>query len=167
MKLNNFLNHYTNVCLKNKNDNYKIVSSNALNYKIFKKNGYVVVKNFLNKNDINQIKSSYKKFIINNPKVNLFRQNTGIVEKNSLTNKKYLLNPIQNVQDLQIKKYKPYIDCAKKIILSQKIKKITSFFLKAEPLLIQSMQFEIDPQTPPHYDAYYMNSRFKNGMIGI
>ena len=167
MNINSFLNYLTNVKLNNFTDNKKNYLNKAFYFNIFKKNGYVVIKNFLDKRDIDLAKTFYKKLIIKNNDVAVFRQNTGLVEKNYLTNKNYLLNPIQNIQDLDEKKFEPYIDQVKKITMSSKIKKMVSFFLKSEPILIQTMQFEIDPCTPPHQDSYYMNSRFNDGMIGV
>jgi len=167
MNINNFLNYHTNVKLNNFTSNKKNYFNQAYYYNIFRKNGYVVIKDFLDKRDIDLARMFYKKLIIKNNNVAVFRQNTGLVEKNYLTNKNYLLNPIQNIQDLDEKKFKPYIDQVKKITMSSKIKKMISFFLKSEPILIQTMQFEIDPCTPPHQDSYYMNSRFNNGMIGV
>ncbi len=167
MNINNFLNYHSFVKLKNIANYKKNFSNRAYNYDFFKKNGYVIVRDFLDKRDVDLARFFYKKLIIKNNNVAVFRQNTGLVEKNYLTNKNYLLNPIQNIQDLENKKFKPYIDQVKKITMSSKIKKLVSFFLKSEPILIQTMQFEIDPRTPPHQDAYYMNSRFDNGMIGV
>ena len=167
MNINNFLNYHTNVELNNFTNNRKKKFNRTYYYNIFKKNGYVIIKDFLDKRDIDLARLFYKKLIINNNNVAVFRQNTGLVEKNYLTNKNYLLNPIQNIQDLEEKKFKPYIDQVKKITMSSRVKKVISFFLKSEPILIQTMQFEIDPCTPPHQDAYYMNSKSNNGMIGV
>lgn len=167
MNINNFLNYHTNVNLNDLSKNEKKILNKAYYYRIFKRNGYVVIRNFLDKKDIDITRHFYKKLIIKNNNVAVFRQSTGLVEKNYLSNKNYLLNPIQNIQDLEEKKFKPYIDQVKKITMSSKIKKLISFFLKSEPILIQTMQFEIDPCTPPHQDAYYMNSRYNNGMIGV
>ena len=63
MNINNFLNYHTNVNLNDLSKNEKKILNKAYYYKIFKRNGYVVIRNFLDKKDIDITRHFYKKLI--------------------------------------------------------------------------------------------------------
>lgn len=148
------------------NKNYSYFNNSSLNYKKYKEDGYVILRNIINKNLINDLKINYYKEIILGKSL-IFRQNSGLAEKTKTNNKKYLINPIQNIQDLSKKKFSGYVNSVQNIVMSNKLKKILFFFLKSNPILIQTMQFHLNTETPPHHDGYYMNSCKKDGMLGV
>ena len=124
----------------------------------YKENGYVIFKEFVAKEDCNEILDIWNKTIKKHDG-KIYRQTTGKAEKNILNKNNWIMNPILNLQSLNPFKFK---DLRKKV--EDKIFKnsnICSFLrnnFKFKPKIIQSMYFEGNSATHEHQDTYYLDS---------
>lgn len=128
----------------------------AINY--YKENGYVIFKEFVKKEDCNEILNIWNT-TIKKYDGKIYRQTTGKAEKNILNNNNWIMNPVLNLQSINPFKFK---ELRKKV--EDKIFKnsnICSFLKKNfnfKPKIIQSMYFEGNSATHEHQDTYYLDS---------
>ncbi|WP_435151923.1 phytanoyl-CoA dioxygenase family protein [Candidatus Pelagibacter bacterium nBUS_44] len=124
----------------------------------YKDNGYVIFKEFVEKEDCNEIlkiwNTTIKKY-----DGKIYRQTTGKAEKNILNKNNWIMNPVLNLQSLNPFKFEELRKKVEdKIFKNSKICSFLKQTFKFKPKIIQSMYFEGNSATHEHQDTYYLDS---------
>lgn len=130
----------------------------------YQENGYVVIRNLIASDECKQILQFINQELRPYPK-HLYRQVTGNPEKHILTDQKYILNSLLNLQDLPSKHFANLKKTALNIFTNPKLLEIIKTILQEPATLVQSMLFEGNPATWAHQDSYYLDSADLGKMI--
>ena len=133
--------------------------------KYYKDNGFVVLEKILKKEDCKKLISAWEKEV-KGFKGYMYRQATAKLEKNIFNEHNWIMNPILNLQSLNIKRFPLLRKGFEKIIASNKnLGKFVKSAIKDKPIIVQSMYFEGNSVTWEHQDSYYLDDEIIGNMI--
>ena len=128
----------------------------AINY--YEKNGYVIFKSLISKEKCKKLRDFWEQDI--KPyEGKIYRQTTAKAEKNLFNEKKWIMNPILNLQSLNPHLFNNLRQAVEKEVFSNiNICKALKSILSEKPKIVQSMYFEGNSATWEHQDSYYLDS---------
>lgn len=133
--------------------------------KFYKKEGFVVLKNFIKKSECNFLMNAWEKEV-KIFKGHIYRQSNAKAEKNKFNDKKWIMNPILNLQSINPKKFPTLrMGFEKTIVSNFKLAKIVGQLIGDKPTIVQSMYFEGNSSTWEHQDSYYLDDEKIGNMI--
>ena len=137
-------------------EDVKSFTANQLDEAIafYDENGFVVIREILNKFDCINIKNIYqskiKSFKGPLPRIN------GKQELNTLNNKGFITNPIMNIHLFPNNLIKEYIEKTLLLLTDKKLNELNSKLLGGSDIrLLTWNQFEANPVTIPHHDCFF------------
>ena len=129
---------------------------NAVSY--YKDNGYVIFSSCISQESCNQLRNFWEKNI-KSYQGTIYRQTTARAEKNLFNEKKWIMNPILNLQSLNPNLFGDLRRTAENEVFSNlSICKALKSILGEKPKIVQSMYFEGNSATWEHQDSYYLDS---------
>ena len=132
----------------------------------YKDNGYVVIRNVVEHELLDQINNAFDEEILKYDGY-FYRQTGGNPEKNKYNKDGQLINPILNIHDLLTKKTKKFRDSGLKILTDDFVKKFSTVLFGEDPIMVQSMYFHGNTETWAHQDSYYLDSENFGSMFAI
>jgi len=135
----------------------------AVNY--YKINGYVIFSGCVPLEKCNELRKLWEKDI--KPYTGkIYRQTTARAEKNLFNDKKWVMNPILNLQSLNPNLFNDLrYKVDKEVFSNPSICKALKSILGEKPKIIQSMYFEGNSATWEHQDSYYLDSEINGTMV--
>lgn len=122
----------------------------------YEENGYVVFRNLIPTDLIEQLLNAYHKAIVpsNHP---FFRQNTNKYETNQLNEFGYVKQSFLDIHDYR--DFPEFSSVAKEIYCSSQIQEALSKITRADSFhLMQTMLFDANTETQPHQDWWYLDT---------
>ena len=112
----------------------------AINY--YRKNGYVIFSGCVSKENCNKLRDLWEK-IIKPYRGTIYRQTTAKAEKNIFNENGWIMNPILNLQSLNLKHFGVLRHLTEDSVFSNNtICKVLKSILGEKPKIVQSMYFE-------------------------
>ena len=128
----------------------------AVNY--YKNNGYVIFSGCVSQESCNKLRDLWEKNI-KSYKGKIYRQTTAKAEKNLFNEKRWIMNPILNLQSLNPNLFGDLRHAVENEVFSNlSICKALKSILSEKPKIVQSMYFEGNSATWEHQDSYYLDS---------
>lgn len=135
----------------------------ALDY--YSYNGYVIFKNMFSVEDIDEVNYHWDSEIKGSNRY-IYRQATAKAEKHVKNDVGWIMNPILNLQSLNIKDFGKFrFSAERKIFTKREFVHTMRQFLDDDPKIVQSMYFEGNSETWEHQDTFYLDSDQEH-MIG-
>ena len=151
---------------ENKSPSFSAVEELEKSFKYYKANGYVIIKDILKDEEVNQLLFAWNKEIKTH-KGYLIRQNAAKPEKNIFNEKNWIMNSLQHIQTLPTKQFPNLTSSFIGFFCeNKKLADLISFYIKGKPMLVQSMFFEGNTTTPAHYDSFYLDDETIGQMAG-
>ena len=131
----------------------------------YKDKGYVILKNIFSEYNCDQFIKSWDEEV--KPfKGFIYRQATAKLERNIFNHKRWIMNPILNLQSLDPKYFNKLRSNFENIIASNKdLADFISFLIGDRPAIVQSMYFEGNSATWEHQDSYYLDDEDTGSML--
>jgi phytanoyl-CoA hydroxylase len=130
----------------------------------YKTNGYVIQRNVIPPELCDQAKAGFDKEV--KPyKGAIYRQSGGDAEKHKFSERKFMLNGVLNVQDLDSKVFGQFQSRAIELLTHPNIKRIVEILMQEEAIIAQTMFFEGNPVTWPHQDKDYLDANTPGSMV--
>ena len=128
----------------------------AVNY--YKNNGYAIFSTCVSQKNCDELRILWEKDI-KSYKGKIYRQTTAKAEKNLFNEKKWIMNPVLNLQSLNLNFFSSLRSKVEKEVFSNlSICKALKSILGEKPKIVQSMYFEGNSATWEHQDSYYLDS---------
>ena len=130
----------------------------------FARDGYAVVSGLIGVGLVRRLREAIDAEL--RPSRRFFwRQTTGHPERHAEHPAGFLFPPIQHLQDLRERDFPRFRRAALDVLTDAALQEVLAELMGESPVLVQSMLFEANPQTPPHQDAYYLDSTREGSMI--
>ena len=124
----------------------------------YKDNGYVIFSSCVSQKSCDQLRNLWEKNI-KSYKGTIYRQTTAKAEKNLFNEKRWIMNPILNLQSLNPNLFGDLRHAVENEVFSNpSICKALKSILGEKPKIVQSMYFEGNSATWEHQDSYYLDS---------
>lgn len=131
----------------------------------YDENGYVVFKSLLSSSQCQDLLSFWEQEV-KQFKGYIYRQATSKAEKNLFNDKGFVMNPILNLQSLNVKHFSRLRAAFEQSIIGNIIlAKATEILLGEKPRIVQSMYFEGNSATWEHQDSYYLDDEVPGKMV--
>ena len=133
----------------------------------YHQNGYVVVRGVFCTADCDRVRELWDTEVKPSHRF-IYRQANAKAERHAFNNKKWIMNPILNLQSVDPKFFPQFRSFAtEKILTSDYLGKIfIEIFRGEKPKIVQSMYFEGNSATWEHQDSYYLDSEKIGSMAG-
>lgn len=131
----------------------------------YEEHGYVVVRSVIDPVVCDELRSAFTG-TVKRYGGHIYRQTTANPEKNKFNEFGFVMNPILNLQSLNLSEFAPLKQLAMQTFASDAIKTIHRAVFSEEVKLVQSMYFEGNAETWPHQDTYYLDSEKIGTMAG-
>jgi len=147
-------------------DELEIAAAISENRKNFINNGYVVIRNGICKNQIDQLLALYQEQILPTT-TRFYRQNTFKYERNKINEYGFCTSSLLDIHNYRL--FPQFSQAALDIFcdndLHAKINEVNGY---SSHNLMQTMMFDANTETWPHQDWWYLDSRPKAGqLIGV
>ena len=120
--------------------------------------GYVIFSSAVSVKSCEKLREYWNKEVKPH-KGTIYRQATAKAEKNIFNEKKWIMNPILNLQSINPNLFKNLRNNVEKEVFSNfNICKVLKSILGDKPKIVQSMYFEGNSATWEHQDTYYLDS---------
>lgn len=130
----------------------------------FERDGYVVVPGLVEPERVAALRRAVDEEL--RPSKALFwRQTTGRPERHAPHAQGFIDPPLQHLQDLRERDFPAFRPAALDVLTAPGLRRALERLMGEPPVLVQSMLFEANPQTPPHQDAYYLDSMREGSLI--
>ena len=133
----------------------------------YEQNGYVVLRSGFSAADCDRVRELWDTEV--RPSQNfIYRQATAKAERHAFNSKKWIMNPILNLQSVDPYSFPEFRNFSTGNILTSKslTDTFTSIFGGEKPKIVQSMYFEGNSATWEHQDSYYLDSEEIGSMAG-
>ena len=128
----------------------------ANNY--YNDNGYVIFSSAVSVKTCEKLREYWDREVKTH-KGTIYRQATAKAEKNIFNEKRWIMNPILNLQSINPNLFKNLRNNVEKEVFSNfNICKVLKSILGDKPKIVQSMYFEGNSATWEHQDTYYLDS---------
>ena len=136
----------------------------ALDY--YRAEGYVVLRGLVPRAATEEVRGLFDR-VVRPYRGHIYRQTTANPERHVFTAEGFMLNPIQNIQDLPSRPFAPYREAVLKLLTGPGPVAVLTALFGQPPRLVQTMQFEGNSATWAHQDAYYLDSAEQGSMVGL
>jgi phytanoyl-CoA hydroxylase len=143
-----------------------ISSQKAEILQFYDQEGYVVVRNVVSKELLDEVNNAFDEEVKGSHK-HIYRQTTANPEINQINEYGYVVNPILNVQSLCPKTFPTMRKRAVDAITCAGIQNILRILFSQSGKLVQSMYFHGNPATWPHQDSYYLDAHNLGSMTAV
>lgn len=132
----------------------------------YREQGYVVLRGLVPRASIERVHRAFEAHV--RPyRGHIYRQTTANPERHVFTPEGFMLNPIQNIQDLPSRPFAPYREAVLDLLTGPGPVALLSTLFGQPPRLVQTMHFEGNSATWPHQDGYYLDSAEQGAMAGL
>tara|TARA_B100001093_G_C26702672_1_gene959798 strand:- start:123 stop:1124 length:1002 start_codon:yes stop_codon:yes gene_type:complete len=137
---------------------FDVKSNSQEAVKYYEENGYVIFSNCISEEICKKLRNIWEEKI--KPfQGTIYRQTTAKAEKNQFNDKKWIMNPIVNIQSLNPDLFGDLRNTVEREIFSNDvICGAAKNILNERPKIVQSMYFEGNSATWEHQDSYYLDS---------
>lgn len=129
--------------------------SQAASY--YQENGYVIFRKLVDPAACCRTRELFSRHI-GQYKGYIYRQTTGIPERNKINEHGFVMNPVLNFQDLPTRQFSPYRAAALEVITAPGVQKAVASLFGVPGIVVQTMHFQGNTQTPAHQDTYYLDA---------
>jgi phytanoyl-CoA hydroxylase len=133
----------------------------------YDQNGYVVVSGVFSTADCDRVRELWDSEV--KPSQNfIYRQATAKAERHAFNSKRWIMNPILNLQSVDPFSFPEFRRFSTQNILTSKYLSdiFMNIFWGEKPKIVQSMYFEGNSATWEHQDSYYLDSEEIGSMAG-
>lgn len=124
----------------------------------YEKNGYVVVKSAISPDACDEIRGLWEREV-KPSRAYIYRQATAKAERHVFNDRGWIMNPILNLQSVDVRKFPEFRAFATNQILTDpSLMRGFSSLFDESPKIVQSMYFEGNSATWEHQDSYYLDS---------
>jgi phytanoyl-CoA hydroxylase len=122
-------------------------------------NGYVIVKSLFEHNDCDRIRDLWEREVKSSTDF-IYRQATAKAERHVFNARRWIMNPILNLQSVDPRRYPGFRSFGTEGILTARplVGLFRTLFDGENPKVVQSMYFEGNSATWEHQDSYYLDS---------
>lgn len=133
----------------------------------YEREGYVVIRSAISRSSCSLLRRAWQSDLKHrNPIV--FRQTTGVPEKNILNHNGWIMNPVLNPHSLSSSRFKLIRSTFNtEIFSSTTLSSFCSEVLGDAPKVVQSMFFEGNTATQEHQDSYYLDDSSIGTMVAV
>jgi phytanoyl-CoA hydroxylase len=131
----------------------------------YAKEGYVVIRGLVPRSSVEAVNATFDQ-VVRPYDGYIYRQTTCDPERHRFSPEGLMLNPILNVQDLQLSKFEAFRNAGLDVLTAPSVRSfLDAVFGGDQGKLVQSMYFEGNPATWAHQDTYYLDSEHLGTMI--
>jgi phytanoyl-CoA hydroxylase len=128
--------------------------------------GYVVLRGLVPRPAVARVRQTFDARV--RPfRGHIYRQTTANPERHVFTPEGFMLNPIQNIQDLPSRPFAPYREAVLDLLTGPGPVAFLTALFGEPPRLVQTMHFEGNSATWAHQDGYYLDSEQQGSMAGV
>lgn len=132
----------------------------------YRAEGYVVLRGLVPGAATQRVRAAFERHV--RPyRGHIYRQTTANPERHVFTPDGFMLNPIQNIQDLPSRPFAPYRAAVLDLLTGPGPVAVLTALYGEAPRIVQTMHFEGNSATWAHQDGYYLDSEQQGAMTGL